>query len=66
MDKAPKQKGIHTVDRTNRNDPEASEGQQVLSWIWLTGQVQAVSEGHEEEVTQMEIDESESHIVSLT
>jgi hypothetical protein len=37
MDKALKQKGIHTVNRTNRNDPEASEGRQVLSWIWLTG-----------------------------
>jgi hypothetical protein len=64
MDKAPKQKGIHTVNRTNRNDPEASEGRRILSWIWLTGWVQAVSD--EEEVTQMEINESESHIVSLT
>jgi hypothetical protein len=66
MDKAPKQKGIHTVNRTDRNDLEASEGWWMLLWIWLTGQVQAVSKEHEEEVTQMEIDESESYIVSLT
>jgi hypothetical protein len=42
MDKALKQKGIHTVNRANRNDPEASEGWQILSWIWLTGRVQQI------------------------
>jgi len=65
MDKVPKQQGSRKSSakiRTNRKDPEVSEGRRMLSWIWLVGQPQGnESEGGENtEVTQDKFDESKS------
>lgn len=54
MEKVPKPRGGRKVPSTSRADPEASEGQRTLSWIWLA----ACPTGGGAENMQKECDES--------
>jgi hypothetical protein len=55
----PKSKRRHATSGTTQKNPEASEGRQSLSWIWLAQpEITESEEGENEEVAQAEIDES--------
>jgi hypothetical protein len=61
MEKIPKPKGVRRAHNAMRRDPEASEGQRALSWIWLAAQPRGAECGGDNvEDGQSEIEESKS------
>jgi hypothetical protein len=60
MEKIPKPKSARRAYDTTTKDPEASEGQHTLSWIWLAVQPQGAESGGDDVENGQSINESKS------